>query len=104
MNVVGTRITRGVIFLLGVSRYVVKSHFIHVFVLTLVDFNLFSTEFDPVGVFCIIDKGEFSTPLNIHEGFLLDDENYPLRNLEFNFRSKSQLLLSSSYFTWQEFC
>ncbi len=73
-------------------------------VLTLVDLNLFFTDFDPVGVFCIIDKGEFSAPLNIHEELLLDDENYPLRNLEFNFRSKSQLLLSSSYFTLPEFC
>ncbi|KAK1741228.1 leucine-rich repeat domain-containing protein, partial [Skeletonema marinoi] len=48
-------------------------------------------DFDPVGVFCIIDKGEFSSPISIHEEFLLNDENYPLRYLELNLRIENDL-------------
>eukprot|EP00984_Skeletonema_dohrnii_P003797 scaffold1309_cov106-Skeletonema_dohrnii-CCMP3373.AAC.2 len=48
-------------------------------------------DFDPVGVFCIIDKGKLSSPISIHEEFLLNDENYPLRYLELNLRIDNDL-------------
>eukprot|EP00985_Skeletonema_marinoi_P018470 scaffold10312_cov141-Skeletonema_marinoi.AAC.12 len=35
-------------------------------------------DFDPVGVFCTIDKGELSSPISITEEFLLNDDDYPL--------------------------
>jgi len=55
--------------------------------------SLSHPDFDPVGVFCIIDKGELSSPISITEEFLLNDDDYPLRYLELHFRSKSQLVL-----------
>mmetsp|Transcript_11034 Transcript_11034/g.18172 ORF Transcript_11034/g.18172 Transcript_11034/m.18172 type:complete len:818 (-) Transcript_11034:524-2977(-) len=41
-------------------------------------------DFDPVGVHCTIDTGVTSTSFT--DGFLLDDEEYPLRELDLNFR------------------
>ncbi|KAK1743585.1 leucine-rich repeat domain-containing protein, partial [Skeletonema marinoi] len=48
-------------------------------------------DFDPVGVFCIIDKGELSSPISITEEFLLNDDDYPLRYLELHFRIENNL-------------
>eukprot|EP00984_Skeletonema_dohrnii_P030894 scaffold22771_cov108-Skeletonema_dohrnii-CCMP3373.AAC.1 len=48
-------------------------------------------DFDPVGMFCIIDKGELSSPISFTEEILLNDENYPLRYLELNLRIDNDL-------------
>eukprot|EP00985_Skeletonema_marinoi_P024869 scaffold17698_cov198-Skeletonema_marinoi.AAC.1 len=48
-------------------------------------------EFDPVGVFCMKDvPGNFSAA-DVPDEFLLNDEDYPLRYLEFNFRMDNNL-------------
>ena len=77
-------------FLLGVRRSILCFDFVQIQILVLSP-SLSHSDFDPVGVFCIIDKGELSSPISFTEQILLNDEIYPLRYLELNLRSKSQL-------------
>ena len=93
MSVIGTGTTHVTTFLLMVSRSISCFDFaqMQIIIVLSLSSSLSHSDFDPVGVFCIIDKDKFSSPISIHEEFLLNDENYPLRYLELNFRSKSQL-------------
>ena len=102
MSVIGTRTIRGQTFLMVVSICCFIMIFSNLVWFVFLGFSnisclfnhLICADFDPVGMFCTMDRGVLN-PAQAHAEILLNDENHLLYNSVLNFRSKSQVIILS---------